>query len=268
MSINHYQNESPTTSVAVNGTLDKENTWSYGVSSSRSAHNYNAALSTQYRAPYALLNAAYSQGRRYSQLSGNVSGGVVLHPGGVTLAQSLGESIAVIEAKGAKGAKVNFNGISVDHFGYAVVPFLTPYRVNQVELDPKGISFDVELSTTSQRVTPRAGAVVMLKYPTLTGRSVLITSMIDDHQTMPFGAEVFDEHQQYVGTTGQGGNIFVRGLQKDVGVLTVKWGKDKDGQCYLPYQLPPKDSIPADDLLQIEGRCQKEVVTPAVSAEN
>lgn len=257
VSMNHYQAATPTTSVAVNGTIDQDNTLSYGLSGARSGQHYSTSLSTQYRAPYALFNAGYSQGYHYSQVSGNVSGGIVAHPGGVTLAQGLGESIAIIEAKGAAGAKVNINGVSVDRLGYAVVPFLTPYRVNQVELDPKGISFDVELSTTSQRVTPRAGAVVMLKYPTLTGRSVLINATIDHQDDMPFGAEVFDDDQHYVGMTGQGGNIFVRGLQKDDGVLTVKWGKDSDGQCQIAYHLPPKESLPDADLLQIEANCEK-----------
>lgn len=257
MSVNHYQTDASMTSVAVNGTIDKENTWSYGASASKSDEHYNAAVSSQYRAPYALLNGAYSRGYHYSQISGNVSGGIVLHPGGVTLAQSLGESIGIVEATGATGAKVNHNGISVDRFGYAIVPFLTPYRMNQVELDPKGISFDVELSTTSQRVTPRAGAVVMLKYPTLTGRSALFMTTIDHQFDMPFGAEVFDEQHHYVGMTGQGGHVFVRGLETDQGVLTVKWGSHADDQCYLPYQLPEKADQEDDELLQIEATCFK-----------
>ena len=62
----------------------------------------------------------------------------------------------------------------MDSRGYGVLPYLTPYRLNEVAIDPKGISADVELKTTSQQVAPHAGAVVMLSYATVTGHSALI----------------------------------------------------------------------------------------------
>lgn len=239
----HNRNETGSASMAtVNGTLRQDGALSYSVSAAHSGQSVQGAASAQYRSPYAVFNSTYSYGRAMTQMSGSVSGGVVIHPGGVTLSQTLGESIGVIEAKDAAGAQVNTSGVYVDPFGYAIVPSLTPYRVNQVDIDPKGLPLDVELITSNQRVTPHAGAVVMLKYPTNTSRAVLIDATRDDGSTPPFGAEVLDAEGNYLGMTGQGGRIFVRGLAALAGALTIRWGKASDQRCVLPYHLSAQTS--------------------------
>lgn len=258
VSMHHYHaNSGYTSSVALNGSFDDNNTWSYGVSGSHGTWNENIAASTQYRSSYAVMGGSYGYGKHYSQQSVNLSGGVVVHPGGITLSQNLGESIGIVEAKGAVGAKVNSQGVAVNRLGYAVIPYLTPYRMNQVDIDPKGISLDVELSTTSQRVTPHAGAVVMLKYPTVTGRSVLISVTLSHGEPVPFGAEVYDQDGHYVGVAGQGGSIFIRGLQNDTGKLVVKWGLGSDQQCHFDYDLSEQkektDTV--QELIQLDRVC-------------
>ncbi len=51
----------------------------------------------------------------------------MIHENGITLSQSLGETIGLVKAPGAEGIGVNnYAGISTDSRGYAVVPYLTP----------------------------------------------------------------------------------------------------------------------------------------------
>ncbi|MFP3560306.1 fimbria/pilus outer membrane usher protein, partial [Paraburkholderia sp. SIMBA_049] len=100
---------------------------------------------------------------------------LVAHRGGITFSQPVSETFAIVEAPGAAGARVtNAAGVKVDGNGYAVVPYLTPYSLNTVALDPKGIPMDVELKETSRQIAPRAGAVPLIRFATDTGRAALV----------------------------------------------------------------------------------------------
>ncbi|MDP5008232.1 MAG: fimbrial biogenesis outer membrane usher protein [Glaciimonas sp.] len=232
----------------LSGTAGERNTLSYGVTAGKQgggngSGTNNGSAFAQYRSPYANLSVNAGAGSGGSQQAGfGVAGAVVAHPGGVTLSQQLNDTIGIIEARDAAGAQVlNGNGVLVDSRGYAVLPYLTPYHLNAVELSPKGLSLDVELESTSQRVAPRAGAVVMLKYTTSKARSAMINSRKEDGKALPFGASVLDEQGEYLGVVGQDSRIFIRGAQ-DSGVLTVNWGSSADEQCHIAYTLEGNSS--------------------------
>jgi outer membrane usher protein len=84
-----------------------------------------------------------------------MTGGIVAHAGGVTFAPELGDTVGIVQAPEAQGARINGNhSAQVGNNGFAVVPYLTPYRQNVVELDPKDLSVNVELKTAAQNVAP------------------------------------------------------------------------------------------------------------------
>ena len=223
------------------GVLGEDNAFSYGVSAGKSPGSSTASVNGQYRAAYANVGGSYGYTTGGStQMSAQASGAIVAHPGGVTLAQSVGETIGIVEARDAEGAMVNTAGVRVDGRGYAVVPYMTPYRLNEIALDPKGTSTDVELAVTSQRVAPRAGAVVMLKYPTVSGRSMLLQVTLPNGDAVPFGAEALDDKGNSIGLAGQGGRVFVRTTNEDEGRLQMRWGPAATEQCSVQYQLPPR----------------------------
>lgn len=112
-----------------------------------------------------------------------------------------------------------------------------PYQLNNVSIDPEGASQDVEFENTAQRVAPRAGAVVKVKFRTNTGIPVLITSDFGGEK-LPFGADVYDENNAHVGNVTQGGTIYAR-VSKQKGNLTVKWAEGQYGQCKVSYMLAP-----------------------------
>jgi outer membrane usher protein len=216
------------------------NEFTYGVTANQASGSSTGGVSGQYRGPYAMLSASASGGSGFSQMSAGASGGIVVHPGGVTFANDLGDTIGVVEAKNAKGARVSTaSGVRIDHFGYAVIPYLTPYSLNTVEIDPKGIPLDVEFKSTSQQVAPRANSVVMIHFGTVTGRAALIAARLPNGAPLPFGATVYDAKGQGVGAIGQNSRIFVRGVA-DAGALTAKWGDAANEQCSFSYHLPPK----------------------------
>ncbi|HEF4761902.1 TPA: fimbrial biogenesis outer membrane usher protein [Pseudomonas putida] len=198
----------------------------------------NGGTTVSYSAPQAIYSANASTGDGYKQAGLGIRGSVVAHAGGINFSQNQSETMAIVEAKGAEGAAINNSvGAKVAGNGYAVVGGLTPYRQNDVELDPKGISKDVELQVTSQQVAPRYGSVVMLKYETVTGAPVLIEVKRDDGEVIPVGAEVLDAKGNSLSMVGQGGNIFLRGLEPQ-GEILIKWGDGSGQRCQVNYQLP------------------------------
>jgi outer membrane usher protein len=249
----------------ISGTGGENNELSYTASSSQTDDGKAVfGLAGGYRSPYTTLSASFSEGSEYSQQSLGATGGVVLHPGGVTLANQMGDTIGIVEAPGAEGARVtNSIGTRIDGRGYAVLPFLSPYRMNIVSIDPDGVPPDVEFKTTSQQITPRSDTVAMISFATVSGRAVMVTAYLADRSPVPFGASVLDAEGLEVGLAGQDGRIFLRGIA-DSGILTAKWGDASDQQCDFEYQLPPK-SMDEGPFLKIEAVCN---IRDALSRQN
>jgi outer membrane usher protein len=189
-----------------------------------------------------VFNASYGDGSGYSQASLGVSGAIVAHPGGITFGQPIGDTVGIVYVPGAEGARLDSaDGARIDRFGYAVVPFLVPYSLNTIQIDPKGLPLDVQLDATSAQVAPYAGAVVMLKFKTKNGRALIVQARLQNGEALPFGAEVFNEKGTPLGVVGQAGQILVRGVDQS-GELSVRW-QDESGaaqSCSFTYQLAPR----------------------------
>lgn len=65
---------------------------------------------------------------------------------------------------------LNHKGIKTDSRGYAVIPYATPYRVNQVALDVTTAGNDVELENAIVNKTPTDGALVRATLVTRQGK--------------------------------------------------------------------------------------------------
>ncbi|OXJ18450.1 fimbria/pilus outer membrane usher protein [Burkholderia sp. AU6039] len=228
--------------MGLTGTVGTSSAFSYGINVNAGNGATSGGGNAQYRAPWATFSGSASGGSGYSSVSVGVSGALVGHAGGVTLANDLGETVAIVEAKDAVGASLSSGtDVRIDRRGFAVIPNLTPYQLNTIELDPKGIPLDVEMLSTSQQVAPRANSVVKLKFETATGRAVLLTMRQPNGKPVPFGSTVVDADDKTIGMSGQGGTLFTRSLN-DSGVLTAKWGNRAADACRFSYQLPTERS--------------------------
>ncbi|MBO3277694.1 fimbrial biogenesis outer membrane usher protein [Pseudomonas sp. Milli4] len=256
--------------LSVSGALGEYNQFNYGVYGSRNrsdgGNSSDAGVNMQYRAAKTNLSGSYSSGDGYNQTSLGLSGSVVAHPGGVTFSQSQGETRVVVEAAGAEGARLlNSSGGQVDGDGYGVVSGLMPYRQNEVALDPKGTSEDVELQNTSQNIAPRYGSVVMLKYPTVTGKPLLLLLRDDSGQNLPVGAEVLDAEGNSLTLVGQGSRVFLRSEEKQ-GQLLVRWGEGPDRQCRVDYRMPKEQARGGAPFQQAEAVCSRQIGHTEIAA--
>ena len=245
-------------SSGLSGTLDEAGHGAYALSVARDgeAHDISNNASLNYRMPKVSLGASLSRGRDYQQGSLSASGAMIAHSGGVTFSQSLGETIGVVKAPGAQGAQVGYGVSTVDSRGYAVLTSLTPYQLNNVEIDPNGMPDDVELKVSSRSVAPRAGAVVLLDYPTLRSRPVLINSKRENGDRLPFAATAIDvQSGETVGAVGQGSRLVIR-TEKDRGSIRVEWGEESGQQCQVDYQLPQRQGEKRSGYDMLELPCR------------
>ncbi|MBE0153099.1 fimbria/pilus outer membrane usher protein [Serratia sp. PL7] len=226
------------TTLGLNGSLGQDNSLSYGMSGSTDSHNQSSVsgnMAKNHSMGQASVSA--SQGRNFRQYALGMSGSAVVHSGGLTLGQYAADSMALVEAKDAAGARVeNISGVTIDRFGYAIVPYLSAYRNNTINIDPQGMSENTELLSSGSKVVPYSGAIVKVKFDTRSGNKAFIESTTPDGEPLPMGAMVVDEKGNNVGMVGQGGVLYASGLNDD-GLLLVSWRSDLTGQCRIRYHF-------------------------------
>jgi outer membrane usher protein len=221
--------------ASINGVTGEDGQYNYGatVGHDGAGRTVNSSVNGQYIGETALVGGSLSQGDKYSSASFTMSGTAVAHSEGLTLSPYRGETMAVISAPDAHGAKVvGYAGMKLDRRGNAVVPYLRPYQLNEISIDPQGTTMDVGLTETSQQSAPRAGAVVMLRYGTTVGKAVLLNVSLADGRPLPFGSSVTEPSGKAVGVAGQGGQVYVR-MSTDVPQLSINWGENANQSCSL-----------------------------------
>nr|WP_266895475.1 fimbria/pilus outer membrane usher protein [Pseudomonas aeruginosa] len=246
--------------TGLNGTLDEDRSLSYAIAAGRDSDNHGSDFngSLQKQTSVATLNAGYAENSSYRQLNTGLRGAAVLHRGGLTLGPYVGDTFALVEAKGASGAGVRGGqGARVNGNGYAVVPSLSPYRYNPVSLDPQGMGEEAELLETERKIAPYAGAAVHVKFRTLTGHPLLIQAQLADGSALPLGANVLDSQGVNIGMVGQGGQVYAR-AEGDKGRLRVQWSERPGDACLLDYDLDtgPRQAIePGQAVIRLQGTC-------------
>lgn len=269
--VNHDNNGGNQEQGTLNGTLGQWNQFTYGATASHGGNGTGNAFGVNagYNSPYAMFNASAGRGSGYSQASVGASGAVVVHAGGVTFGQPTGDTVAIVHMPGAKGAHIlNAPGLSVDRHGYALVPYLTPYQRDTIQIDPQGLPLGVQLDATSADVAPYAGAVVMVNFKSTSGRAMIARIRLADGQPAPFGAQVFDAKNKPLGVVGQGGLSLLRGVAAH-DKLSVQWD-DEQGTahaCGFTYALPAIGQSSAA-YQQIRVTCTNEGTTLPSQKEN
>lgn len=260
-STNNDMHGRSTSQMTLSGTALEDNNLSYNVSQGYGNRDqgYSGMVSSTYKGTYGQLNAGYNYNDESKQINYGVQGSVVVHPHGVTLGQSLAgdmTSLALVRAPGAGDAKVmSGSGVRTDWRGYAIVPYLSPYKRSRVALEPSSLAENVDLKQNVASVVPTAGAVVVADFKTNVGSRVLMTLLMQGGQAVPFGAMVSldDEERDSTGIVGEGGQVYLSGVP-DSGKLTAKWGDQNKQQCRAGFTLP-KNNTAVGGVLQMNVTC-------------
>ncbi|QFZ81849.1 fimbria/pilus outer membrane usher protein [Variovorax paradoxus] len=214
----------------------------------------NTSASASYLSPVGRFDLGHSRGPGYGQTTVGVAGGLLAHADGVTLSQPLGETVALVQAPKAQGVGLESrSGVRTDWAGNAVIPNLSPYRLNRVALRTGDLGDTVEVKNAAMDVVPTRGAVVAARFETSVGYRLLITLTNGKGRALPLGARIENESGQEVGVVGPDGQAFVTGAA-DSGRLTVRWGQETADQCEAPYDLPVESSPPP--IRELAAQCQ------------
>jgi len=232
----------------ISGSLARVPGLSYHIGASASQHQRTVHGNLQQHLSVANVGISASRSAQHWQAAGNVQGALVVHGGGLTFGPWLGETFALVEAKGAHGARVW--GLSrIDRHGYALVPSLMPYRDNRIFLDPQEMAGTVELDGAEQHTAPLPGAAVKLDFHTRRGQALLIHVEPPDAQALPPGTEAFSADGRAVGMLGQGNWLYLRS-EHPRDRLQLRWGESE--QCWLSYDARTQ---PAAPLLRLREKC-------------
>lgn len=240
---NRGSNGSVSQQAGVNGSLD-DNKLNYNVSqgTDNQGRGNSGNASLNYTGSHGNSNAAYSYGQDSRRVNYGLGGGMVIHDGGVTLSQPLGETIALVAAPGAADVGVmNNTGLTTDSRGYAVVPYASAYRRNSIGLNTTTLGPNVDLAESAKDVIPTRGAVVRADFNARVGYRVMMTLKRPDASVVPFGTTVSlvsEENKKApeTGIVGEMGATYLSGLPEK-GQLIAQWGKDAAQQCHVNYQL-------------------------------
>ena len=258
LNLNHGDETGTQEQAMLSGSAGKYNQFTYGASASHGGNGSGNTFSVNagYNSPYAVLNASAGKGDGYSQESFSASGALVAHQGGVTFGQPTGDTIALVHAPGAAGAHVlNSPGVQVDRSGYALVPYLTPYQLDTIQIDPEGLPLGVQLGATSAQVVPYQGAVVKVDFKSKSSRALIVRIDMADAKPAPFGAEVFNAKGETLGVVGQAGLALLHDVDES-GMLDVKW-QDAHGAaqaCSFAYTAPTSKAS-SDGLSPVAVTC-------------
>ncbi|MBP6116502.1 MAG: fimbrial biogenesis outer membrane usher protein [Neisseriaceae bacterium] len=183
-----------------------------------------------------LLNLSAGKANRDRQGAVGLQGAIVAHPKGVLLTPRLGDSFVIVLAPGAGGAAIkNQPGTYLNAFGQGVVPYVRPYELNHVGIDPRGTDYRISLMQTEKRVVPRGSGVSVVRFATEVGWPTLFRVRLSDGGWVPAGAVALDAQAALVNLVGPGGRLFVPKTQPQ-GRLWLRWGDAATAQsCVLAY---------------------------------
>lgn len=158
-----------------------------------------------YSGPHGAANASFA---RSGSMAFGTNGSVVLHRGGLTLGPALGDTIALVDTRHGQGLRLaGMPQVRADRRGYAIAPYLTPYRSNNIEVDQTNTPRGVRVVHSSRVVVPVAGAIARVELETKRVDTRRFRISMHDGRAPPFGAAVRTASGERVGTLGQGGRL-------------------------------------------------------------
>jgi outer membrane usher protein len=145
----------------------------------------------------------------------------------------------LIKAPGLDNVRLSSDStIFTDSRGYAIVPYITPYRSTDITLDSTSFGDDMELMQTTQQVVPTRGAIVRANYDGNIGQRAFIRLKTPAGREVPFGAmaTLAGAAKSQASIVSDAGMVYMTGLQP-TGALTVSWGKNAGQKCTAIYTL-------------------------------
>lgn len=244
------KNGDTTSQIGLSGSAleDKNLSWSVQQGYNSKGSDVMGSASANFKWRHGEYQLGYSYSRDNRQFSVGAMGGVVVHPYGISATQPLGETMALVKADNAVDVKVaNNSGLYTDNKGFAVVPYVTPYRQNSLSLDTASLNNNTDVLSDTRTVVPTKGALALADYPTVTGYKVMLQLI---GEGIPFGATTSMKNYDNVpeGIVDDHNRVWLNGVPEK-GTVEVQWAS---GSCQASYQIMQLFDKPQN----ISAQCQ------------
>ncbi|ATM99657.1 fimbrial assembly protein [Proteus vulgaris] len=215
--------------------LNNRLNWSLQQAFTNQDQGSSGNLNASYKGKYGEMTGGSGYSKDNYNLYYGVNGSLVAHSGGIVLGQQLGETAAIVDIPEAGNVAVlNQAGVETNSYGYALVPYITPYRKNTIDIDTTALPENTEMALTSQTVAPSRGALVKANFSANVGYRALISLTLENGELIPFGAQIiFKDNPQLNNIVGNDGEVYLSGLSEK-GQFIVKYN---DKQCSATYNL-------------------------------
>ncbi|MEQ5185239.1 fimbria/pilus outer membrane usher protein [Providencia rettgeri] len=216
--------------------LDNRLNWSIQQGYTTQGQGSSGNMNASYKGQYGEVSGGSSYSKDNYNLYYGANGSFVAHSGGVVLGQQLGETAAIVDIPEAGNVPIlNQAGVLTNNQGYALVPYVTAYRKNVVDIDTSALPDNTEMELTSQTVAPSRGALVKASFAANVGYRAMMELKFADGKPVPFGAQaIFKDNNQLNGMVGNDGEIYLSGLAES-GSFIIQYN-DKQ-QCQVNYNL-------------------------------
>lgn len=244
--------------ATLNGTAGAERQFTWGVTAaggggSNRNQDMTGSFYGNYTHAYGVLNTTLNTSQHNRQLTLGASGGLIVHPDGVTFGQTLGDASVLLESKNLAGAVLsNDRNNRIDGDGYTIIASVQPYSKNSIAVDPGNLPLDTELHESEVNIVPGSGAIVRARLAADIKKTVIFDLVDTDGKPLSFGSMILDEQNQLLGVVGQGGRAILRGV-KPSGVIAVRGASP----CLAGYELSQGKLSKAggQELLRLSGVC-------------
>ena len=211
----------------------------------------SAELSLGYLATFASLGAGLTQGTDFNTLSFNASGALLLHADGLETGPYLGETSGLVHVPNiANVGLLNSSSARTNDRGYALIPYLQPFRINRVILDTDELDPNVEIDNGVTQVVPRRGAVVKASFPARKVERLLVSTRDQYGIVLPFGAQISNADGHVLGIVGQAGQSLLSTVEGQQ-IVYVRWGNTSEEQCQAQFDthhMPLEQGYRVQDL--------------------
>ena len=226
-------NVNNSTSVYGNALEDKLN---YNIYQTVNNHNHNRTnVNARYKANSADINAGTTVTGDSKEIDYGLAGTLLVHQGGIVMAREANDTAILVEAKGATGAKINRAGenITINRYGYALIPYATAYHYNDVSLSPESFGSGYDIDGKILKVAPTRGAISKVVFDIRKGYNFLVDIKYKD-KPLKFGTLVVSRADKTTSIVNDDSTVYLTGVRAG-NQYTVKVNKDNSCEFTINY---------------------------------
>lgn len=231
-----YANGSQSVGASYSSSLGRDG--SYQLDASRSDSSQRISGTVRAQTAYGSVSAGLSQTgsdtrTAYASLSGGLA---AVRGGGFAMSSSrISDTFALVKIPAVSG--IRLSGASTARtswLGTALLPSITPYRVNQIKLDGRTLPLNYRFGTTALDLKLARGAVATHVIAATEIRQLMLNVTLANGGVARLGSALYDAQGEFLGTVVGEGNVILDNEQIGQPVFLDQGGT----RCEIKYEAP------------------------------